>query len=119
MSCRREYVRPELLRTHHLITYLNDSEYRELAEKAASAGLKKPEFIRRSIAGVKICEIPRPEIRELLHLLKRVSGETENMYLALLRTERIPEAEEFRELSVSCREAARTVLDSFRPVNNG
>ena len=41
------------------------------------------------------------------------------MYLALLRTERIPEAEEFRELSVSCREAARTVLDSFRPVNNG
>ena len=96
---------------------VNESELERINEKSASAGLTMAEYMRRCVFGAKICEVPRPEIRELLHLLKRISGEAENMYLALIRSGHLPEAKILRDMSESCSEAAEAVLDSFRPVN--
>ena len=96
---------------------VNRKERDTIDEKSASAGLARSEFMRRCALGAKIFEIPRPETRELLQLLKRISGEAENLYLALISTGHAPEAEILRDMSASCGGAVKAVLDSFRPVS--
>ena len=114
---RAEKMEPGEARNYTMPLVLSLREREMIREKSASAGLTMSEYLRRCAAGMTVCEVPRPETRELLHLLKQIAGEAENMYLALISTGHVPEADILREMSASCGEAAKAVLESFRPVS--